>query len=276
MPLYARLIAVALLALSIGACSLLPEQEDETKDWTAQKFYTEASAALAEGDYENAIKYYEGLEARYPFGRYAMQAQLDIAYAYYKNGDTESAIAAANRFIKLHPRNPYVDYAYYLKGLVNFNRNLSFITRFIPTDTTQRDPGATLDSFNDFAELVRRFPESEYSDDARKRMIYLRNNLAQLEVHVARYYMKRGAYIAALNRSMAVLEKYQRSPAAKEALEIMVDAYTRLGEEQLAADARRVLDLNIEKGVFIDTSAEVEAEKSVGRVIWDYLELDQN
>ena len=276
MPLYARLLAAAFLALSIGACSLLPEQEDETKDWTAQKFYSEASEALAEGDYENAIKYYEALEARYPFGRYAMQAQLDIAYAYYKNGDTESAIAAANRFIKLHPRNPYVDYAYYLKGLVNFNRNLSFITRFIPTDTTQRDPGATLDSFNDFAELVRRFPESEYSDDARKRMIYLRNNLAQLEVHVARYYMKRGAYIAALNRSMAVLEKFQRSPAAQEALEIMVDAYTRLGEEQLAADARRVLDLNIEKGVFVDTSAEVEAEKSVGRVIWDYLELDQN
>lgn len=276
MPLYARLLAAAFLALSIGACSLLPEQEDETKDWTAQKFYSEASEALAEGDYENAIKYYEALEARYPFGRYAMQAQLDIAYAYYKNGDTESAIAAANRFIKLHPRNPYVDYAYYLKGLVNFNRNLSFITRFIPTDTTQRDPGATLDSFNDFAELVRRFPESEYSDDARKRMIYLRNNLAQLEVHVARYYMKRGAYIAALNRSMAVLEKFQRSPAAKEALEIMVDAYTRLGEEQLAADAQRVLDLNIQQGVFVDTSAEVETEKSVGRVIWDYLELDQN
>ncbi len=276
MPLYARLLAATLLALSVSACSLLPEQEDETKDWTAQKFYTEASEALAEGDYENAIKYYEALEARYPFGRYAMQAQLDVAYAYYKNEDTESAIAAANRFIKLHPRNPYVDYAYYLKGLVNFNRNLSFITRFIPTDTTQRDPGATLDSFNDFAELVRRFPESEYSDDARKRMTYLRNNLAQLEVHVARYYMKRGAYIAALNRSMAVLEKYQRSPAAQEALEIMVDAYTRLGEEQLAADARRVLDLNIEKGVFVDTSAEVETQKSVGRVIWDYLELDQN
>ena len=272
----AQFVIAALFVLSVSACSLLPEQEDETKDWNAQKFYTEASGALAEGDYEAAIKYYEGLEARYPFGRYAMQSQLDIAYAYYKNDDRESAIAAANRFIKLHPRNPFVDYAYYLKGIVNFNRNLSFITRFIPTDTSQRDPGATLDSFNDFAELVRRFPESEYSDDARKRMIYLRNNLATHEIHVARYYMKRGAYIAALNRSITVVEKYQRTPAIKEALEIMVDAYNKLGQQQLADDTQRVLALNLESGAFAEPTQDAEQERSLGGVVWDYLELDEN
>ena len=276
MPRTARLIAALLFALSATACSLLPEQIDETKDWTAQKFYAEASSSLASGDYETAIKYYEGLEARYPFGRYAMQSQLDVAYAHYKNGDPESAIAAANRFIKLHPRNPYVDYAYYLKGIVNFNRNLSFITRFIPTDTSQRDPGTTLESFNDFAELVRRFPESEYSVDARKRMIYLRNNLAAHEIHVARYYMKRRAYLAALNRSMTVVEKYQRTPAVRDALEIMIDAYALLGQEELASDTLRVLTLNLEQGTFTGLEPESEEEKSLGRVVWDYLELDEN
>ena len=276
MPRTARLIVALLFALSATACSLLPEQIDETKDWTAQKFYAEASSSLASGDYETAIKYYEGLEARYPFGRYAMQSQLDVAYAHYKNGDPESAIAAANRFIKLHPRNPYVDYAYYLKGIVNFNRNLSFITRFIPTDTSQRDPGTTLESFNDFAELVRRFPESEYSVDARKRMIYLRNNLAAHEVHVARYYMKRRAYLAALNRSMTVVEKYQRTPAVRDALEIMIDAYALLGQEELASDTLRVLTLNLEQGTFAGLEPESEEEKSLGRVVWDYLELDEN
>ena len=276
MPRIARLIFAVLFALSATACSLFPDQEDETKDWTAQKFYAEASSALASGDYETAIKYYEGLEARYPFGRYAMQSQLDIAYAYYKNGDAESAIAAANRFIKLHPRNPYVDYAYYLKGIVNFNRNLSFITRFVPTDTSQRDPGATLESFNDFAELVRRFPESEYSADAQKRMIYLRNNLAAYEIHVARYYMKRRAYLAALNRCTKVVENYQRTPAVRDALEIMVDAYALLGEEDLAADAQRVLNLNLEQGTFAALEPESEEQKSLGRVVWEYLELDQN
>lgn len=276
MPRTARLIVALLFALSATACSLLPDQIDETKDWTAQKFYAEASSSLASGDYETAIKYYEGLEARYPFGRYAMQSQLDVAYAHYKNGDPESAIAAANRFIKLHPRNPYVDYAYYLKGIVNFNRNLSFITRFIPTDTSQRDPGTTLESFNDFAELVRRFPESEYSVDARKRMIYLRNNLAAHEVHVARYYMKRRAYLAALNRSMTVVEKYQRTPAVRDALEIMIDAYALLGQEELASDTLRVLTLNLEQGTFAGLEPESEEEKSLGRVVWDYLELDEN
>ncbi len=271
-----RTLSLLIVLALLSGCSLLPKEKDETKGWSAQKFYSEASFAMSDADYEKAIKYYEGLEARYPFGRYAMQAQLDVAYAYYKNGEYESAIAAADRFIKLHPRNPFVDYAYYLKGIINFNRNIDFLSRFMPTDTSQRDPTATLDAFNDFEELIRRFPDSEYAEDARKRMIYLRNNLAMHEVHVARYYMKRGAYLAAANRAVRVIEDYQRAPAVKDALEIMIDAYTRLGMEQLAADARRVYESNLAKGNFNLPGADAPQEKSIGRVIWDALELDKN
>jgi outer membrane protein assembly factor BamD len=271
-----RIIIITLTLILLSGCSLLPKEKDETLGWSAQKFYTEASFAMSDHDYETAIKYFEGLESRYPFGRYAMQAQLDVAYAYYKDGNHEAAIAAADRFIRLHPRNPHVDYAYYLKGIVNFNRNLSFITRFIPTDTSQRDPGSTIDSFNDFAELVRRFPESQYADDARKRMFYLRNNLASHEVHVARYYMKRGAYLAAANRCVTVIEKYQRTPAVKEALEIMIEAYDKLGLEELSTDAKRVLAANIQNGSLDVVERDYEEEKSLGQAVWDYFELDKN
>ncbi|MES9857068.1 MAG: outer membrane protein assembly factor BamD [Sedimenticola sp.] len=273
-----RFLTLLLVLLLLSGCSLLPTEEDKTKNWSAQKFYSEASLAMSDGDYDTAIKYYEGLESRFPFGRYAMQAQLDVAYAYYKNSEPESSIAAADRFIKLHPRNPYVDYAYYLKGLVNFNRNLTFINRFVPTDTSQRDPGSTLDAFNDFSELVRRFPGSKYGEDARKRMVYLRNNLARHEVHVARYYMKRGAYLAAVKRGMAVVEKYQRTPSVKEAMTIMIEAYDKLGLEQLSADTRRVLALNEAKWVISQpTEEEIDKEdKSFGQAMWDYMELDKN
>lgn len=271
-----RIILPLLALLLLSACSLLPEEKDETLGWSAQKFYSEASFAMSDHDYETAIKYFQGLEARYPFGRYAMQAQLDVAYAHYKASNHEEAIAAADRFIRLHPRNPHVDYAYYLKGIVNFNRNLSFITRFIPTDTSQRDPGSSLDSFNDFAELVRRFPESQYAEDARKRMYYLRNNLASHEVHVARYYMRRGAYLAAAKRCVTVVEKYQRTPAVKDALEIMISAYDKLGMSDLARDAERVLAINRQNGSLDVAETEYEEEKSLGQAVWDYLELDKN
>lgn len=268
--------SIILLSLVwLQACALLPDQVDETKDWSAQKFYAEASSALAGGDYTQAIDYYEKLEARYPFGKYAMQSQLDIAYAYYKNGDPESAINAADRFIRLHPRNPYVDYAYYLKGLVNFTRNLSFISRFFPTDTSQRDPGAVLESFNDFETLVRKFPQSQYAEDARRRMFYLRNNLASHEVHVARYYMRKSAWLAAANRAKMVVEQYQRTPAVTEALEIMIDAYAKLGLDDLSADTERVLALNHTNGSLILPDEKKAEKRSVAKVIWDYLELDK-
>jgi len=248
---------------------------DETLSWSANKFYVEASTAMGEGNYATAIKYYELLEARYPFGKYSLQSKIDLAYAYYKDGEAASALASADRFIRLHPNHPAVAYAYYLKGIVNFNRRLGFLTRFIPTDTSQRDPGAALDSYKDFATLTRKFPDSEYSADARKRMIFLRNNLAKFELHVARYYMERGAYVAAANRASEVVEKFQRTPAVKEALEIMIAAYQKLGKDKLAADTQRVLTLNEEKGTFSVDPLEFE-EATIGRKIWDYLELDEN
>jgi len=270
-----RILSLLITLLFVSGCSLFGEQEDETKGWSAQKFYSEAKAAMADGDYEKAVKYYEGLESRYPFGQHAMQSQLDVAYAYYKDGNPESAIAAANRFIKLHPRNLFVDYAYYLKGIVNFNRNLGFVTRFIPSDTSQRDPGTTLDSFNDFSELVRRFPNSEYAEDARKRMIYLRNNLAAHEMHVARYYLKRGAYLAAANRSVTVIEKYQRTPSVDDALMVLLEAYDELGLEGLSNDAIRVLALNEKRGTFKIPEESTE-EDSLSKQAWDFMELDKN
>jgi outer membrane protein assembly factor BamD len=168
-----------------------------------------------------------------------------------------------------------VDYAYYLKGIVNYNRSVGFLDRYIPTDPSQRDPGSALDAFQDFAELVRLFPDSKYAADARQRMVYLRTNLAKNEVHVARYYMKRGAYVAAANRATYVIERFQRTSAVKDALEILVAAYKALGEDALAADAQRVLDVNRQAGRFIDDEP-APGEVTVSRKVWDYLELDKN
>jgi outer membrane protein assembly factor BamD len=242
-----RLLALLTSLLILAACAM-PDTIDETKDWSASQFYAKAKEALTDTDYEQAIKYYDGLQARYPFGPYATQAQLDTIYAHYKNGEPDSAIAAADHFIKLYPQNDFVDYAYYLKGLANYNRNTSILTRLVSSDPSQRDAGAALSSFNDFAELVRRFPDSKYSADARQRMLFLRNNIAKYQIHVARYYMKRGAYLAAANRANRVVAEFQRTDAVKEALEIMVDAYTRLGMTELATDTQRVYTLNLQNG----------------------------
>jgi outer membrane protein assembly factor BamD len=265
------LIAVALLS----GCGILGKEFDETEGWTAAELYNKAARELDSANYKRAIELYQKLETRYPFGRYAMQGQLDVAYAHYKAEEPEQAIAAADRFIKLYPQNPYVDYAYYLKGIVNYNRSVGFIDRFIPTDASQRDPGSALDAFQDFSELVQRFPDSKYAEDARQRMLYLRNNLAKNEVNVARYYMRRGAYIAAANRAQYVIERFQRTPAVEDALEVLIDAYTMLGEDKLAADARRVLELNRQAGRFIDDEPAPD-EISLGRKLWEYLSLDEN
>jgi outer membrane protein assembly factor BamD len=270
-----RSTLVCVFALTLSACAWLDSQKDPTKGWSANKLYSEAAQELDAGSYKTAIEYYEKLEARYPFGRYAMQAQLDVAYAHYKADEPEAAIAAADRFIKLNPQNPYVDYAYYLKGIVNYNRSVGFLDRYIPTDPSQRDPGSALDAFHDFDELVRLFPDSKYAPDARQRMIYLRNNLAKNEVHVARYYMKRQAYVAAANRCTYVVERFQRTSAVEDALEVMIEAYKKLGEDKLAADAERVLVLNRQAGRFIQDEP-APGEISLGRKLWDYVGLDTN
>ncbi|MCU7838994.1 MAG: outer membrane protein assembly factor BamD [Candidatus Thiodiazotropha sp. (ex Troendleina suluensis)] len=255
-----RLIII-LTTLLLAGCSL-PDQIDVTKDWSASQFYSEAKTALTDGQYDEAIKNYNGLQARFPFGRYATQSQLDIIYAHYKNGEPDSAIAAADRFIKLNPQSPFVDYAYFMKGLANYNRNQSIFTRILPTDPSERDAGAALDAFNDFAELVRRYPNSKYSADAHQRMLYLRNNLAKYQIHIAKYYMRRGAYLAAANRANRVVTHFQRTDAVQGALGIMIDAYNRLGMTELADDAKRVLTLNLTNGRLNTLStAESEDEK---------------
>lgn len=271
----ATLALLMLLALTAGCMSsMFSKEEEQTRDWSASQIYNKASKSLAEGNYETAIKYYDILEARYPFGKYAMQAQLDSAYAYYKDGDSDNAMASADRFIRTYPTNPYVDYAYYLKGLANFNRSIDIMTRFLPTDISQRDSGAASESFNDFAELVRKFPDSQYAPDARQRLLYLRNLIAQQEIHVADYYMRRGAYVAAVNRCKEVVEKYPSSPAVEEALETMITAYQKLKMDDLAADTKRVLAYNREKGTF--KKLDKPAEPSLLKATWDYIGLDKN
>jgi outer membrane protein assembly factor BamD len=237
-------LPVLLLAAALGACGLLPGDVDETRGWSAARLYSEARQNLDGRDYERAVQLYEKLEARYPYGRYAQQAQIEIAYAYFKDGETESAVAAADRFIKLHPNHPNVDYMYYLKGLANFNDDLGILGFIGGQDMSERDPKAARAAFDAFKDLVRRFPESRYTPDAIARMNYLVNALAAHEVHVARYYLTRGAYIAAANRAQYSLKTYPQAPANEEGLLIMVKAYDAMGMPDLRNDAERVMVKN--------------------------------
>lgn len=235
---------VTALSLSISGCSYFKDKDDDTEKWTEEKLYNEARAELDAGSYQRSVELYEKLQSRHPFGKRSQQAQLDLAYAYFKQEESESAIAACDRYIKLYPNSEGVDYAYYLKGLSHFNQGKGFVERYMPADPSQRDPGSAQQSFTDFQELIRRFPNSVYNEDARQRMIYLRNTLAQHEVNVAKYYMRREAYVAAANRARYVVENYQQAPAMPEALSLMARAYKVLGMDDLANDAIRVLELN--------------------------------
>ncbi|MBK8119338.1 MAG: outer membrane protein assembly factor BamD [Sulfuritalea sp.] len=228
----------------LGGCGLLPDQIDETAGWSANKLYSEAKSSMADGAYDKAIKYFEKLEARFPYGRYAQQAQLEVAYAYYRQSEPASAIAACDRFIRLHPNHPNVDYAYYLKGLANFNEDLGLLGYVSLQDLTERDPKAARESFDAFKVMVSKYPESRYAADATARMKYLVNALASHEVHVARYYMKREAYVAAVNRAQTAVKTYPDAPANEEALFIMVKAYDLLGMNELRDDAERVMRKN--------------------------------
>ncbi len=231
------------MALAAG-CGLLPDKIDETATWSAQRLYSEAKERLGEGSYEQAIKLYEKLEAKFPYGRYAQQAQIEVAYAYYRQGERAQAIAACDRFIRLHPNHPNVDYIYYLRGLVDFNEDLGIMSNLSRQDMTERDPKGLRDSFDALKELVTRYPDSKYTPDALIRMNYLVNSLAAHEVHVARYYIKRGAFLAAANRAQFAVSNYQETPAVEEALYIMMVAYDSLGLTDLRDDAERVMKKN--------------------------------
>ena len=218
---------------------------DPTADWTAKDFYKEAKDSIDAGEFQTAIKNLETLEARFPFDPYAKQAQLDIAYAYYKFEEPESAISAIDRFMRLHPRDTRLDYAYYLKGLTNFNRGGSFLDGWIERDPARHDAEVLHNAYNDFSTLVRRFPNSHYAGDAYQRMIFLRNKMAQKEIEIAEFYLKRGAWLSAANRAKAVIESYQDSMWSYRALEIMIISYKNLGLNDLAADTQRVINLNV-------------------------------
>jgi len=245
MKKYYLSLILSLAVLTLSGCAFFEKQEvNADENWSVERIYAEAKAALDLGDYTTAITYYEQLEARFPFGEYAQQALLESAYAHYKNDDPETAIATLDRFMRVYPLNPNIDYAMYLRGLVSFHRDIGLIEKYVPRDESQRDPGSAEDALRDFTSLVKRFPTSRYADDATQRIVYLRNRLAQHEVNVANYYMRRNAYLAAANRAKYVIENYPRTPAMPDALVLMAKAYKVMGMNDLSEDALRVLELN--------------------------------
>jgi outer membrane protein assembly factor BamD len=233
---------------SLSGCSMLDINTDPIPEpqesWSVEKLYIEAKKAMDEGDTVTALKYYSELEARFPFGDYAQQALIDSAYVHFKGDDPENALATIDRFIRVYPQNPNMDYAIYLRGLINFTRDVGIVERYIPRDESQRDPGAAKFALQDFNNLINRYPKSQYSDDASQRIVYLRNRLSRYEVNVAHFYMRRGSYIAALNRGKYVIENYQRTPAMPDALLIVAKAYKVLELDDLAEDTLRVLEAN--------------------------------
>lgn len=247
----AGLIAGISVVLLIAGCS--GTTEDPTKNWSPEKLYTEAKQKVADGDYETGIKYFESLESRYPYGRYAEQAQLEIAYANYKFDEPAQAIAAADRFIRLHPTHPNVDYAYYLKGLVNFHNEKSLASWLLGAkdDLSDRDPKGARDSYSAFRELVERFPNSRYAADARLRMAYLYDTQARYETQAALYYYERSAYVAAFNRAKFSLDTYPRAQATEDALGVIALSYKAMGMNDLLKDTMRVLTLNFPNSHYI-------------------------
>jgi outer membrane protein assembly factor BamD len=241
-----KLLKTSTLAfvLLLSACSSLPEASDETKNWSADKLYKEAMDELGNGGYEKSINLFEKLEARYPFGVYAQQAQMEIAYAHYRADEQPEALAAIERFLKLHPNHPNADYMYYLRGLVNFNDKLGILDFISAQDPTERDPKAAREAFDSFKLLADKFPNSKYTPDAIDRMNYLVNAMAQYEVHVSGYYYRRGAYVAAANRAQTVVKQFPGTPATEDALYLMVLSYDKLGQTELHDDAERVFKAN--------------------------------
>ena len=232
-------------ALLLGAAALLAgcsSTDDKTSAWSPNQLYSEAKDEMNSGSYDKAIPLLEKLEGRAAGTPLAQQAQLDKAYAHYKAGEQAQALATLDRFVKLHPASPAVDYALYLKGIVNFNDNLGMFSSFTGQDLSERDQKAAKESFDAFKELVTRFPDSRYTQDARLRMTYIVNSLALYEVHVARYYFRRGAYVAAINRAQNALTDYQDVPALEEALFILMRSYDALGMTQLRDDTKRVME----------------------------------
>jgi len=234
----------------LTACSIFTSKGDKSaseKADSAERIYAQATEQMNDANYAGAIKLFETLQSRYPYGRYAQQAQMEIAYAYYKQSEPESALSAVERFIKQYPKSSHVDYAYYLKGLVNFDEDLGLFGEGFQPDLSERNPKAPREAFDAFEDLVTRFPNSKYAADSRLRMLYLTNALARHETQIASYYLRRGAYVAAVNRANGVLIEFPQAPATRDALRIMVQAYDGMGLTSLRDDTQRVIDKNLVK-----------------------------
>ncbi len=265
----AAALCLTLFSFTLGGCSWMPffgdddKQKDEEIETTEQLLYRNSQRSLRTGNYEQAIQGLEQLEARFPFGRYAEQAQLELIFARYMSLDHEDARNAADRFVRLHPQHTNIDYAFYLKGLAAYNKNSGLMDRLFAADVSKRDVSSARDAYADFAELLARFPESQYVPDAKQRMIYLRNLLADSELHVADYYMRRGAYLAAANRARYIVENYSRSMAVPDALAIVVEANWKLGLPDAANDALRVLAVNYSNYPAFDQNGNLVLDEAI-------------
>ncbi|WP_339486603.1 outer membrane protein assembly factor BamD [Pseudomonas sp. EL_65y_Pfl2_R95] len=271
-----HLLLIAILAVT-AACS---SNDTVDENLSESELYQQAQTDLDNNSYTSAVTKLKSLESRYPFGRYAEQAQLELIYAYYKNAEPEAARSAAERFIRLHPQHANVDYAYYMKGLASFDQDRGLLARFLPLDMTKRDPGAARDSYNEFAQLTSRYPNSRYSPDAKQRMIYLRNLLAAYEIHVAHYYMSRQAYVAAANRGRYVVENFQETPSVGDGLAVMVESYQHLTLNELADSSLETLKLNypdnssLEDGKFVPLRQEDDDRSWLSKATLGLIEND--
>ncbi len=254
-PKWQRWFLVALMALTAAGCGLLPDVKDETAGWNAEKLYQNAHEAMLDGNYTRAVKLFDTLEARYPYGRYAQQAILEGAFSNWRNSEQAAATAALDRFIRTYPNHPNVDYAYYLKGLVYFREDQGIFGYVYELDLSERDPKQMRESFAAFKELVQKFPESRYTENAQTRMRYLTNALGLYEVHVAQYYYARDAYIAAANRAQSALVNFPRTPSNEQALDVMVRSYRKLGLTQLADDAHGILEKTFPQSIYLAAAA---------------------
>jgi outer membrane protein assembly factor BamD len=239
---YSTIARVALLCMAVAVAGCKGGRDEVTG--APDQLYEKAETLLRAGDYATAVRYYEAIDARYPFSEQARQSRLDLIYAYYRSRQAESAIDAADQFIRENPTHPRIDYAWYMKGLVHFERMPNILERWFNADLTRRPPSDARRSFQSFQTLVDRFPQSDYVHDARQRMVFLRNRLADYEVHVADYYLRRRAYVAALNRAKFCIENYDGAPATRQALDVMVASYEGLGLTDLAEQARQVYAMN--------------------------------
>ncbi len=270
LPLIQSIFIALFLTSFLNGCAIFgdPTELDDTKGWQAKRIYEEGALKMEESNYDEALRYFQVLESRFPHGVYATQAQLEIIYAHYKKSDPVSTIAAADRFIKLHPNHKNVDYAYYLKGLSTFNERGVF-QKLTRQHINDRDPKALKLSFAALKELIERYPDSRYVNDAKLRMVYIVDTLAQHEMHVARYYMDRKGYLAALNRAKYVLEYYPKSASVEEALMTMVSAYDYMDLTDLKEDSLRVLETNYPENPLI--TGKIVRDEKVWWKFWDIL-----